>query len=294
MTTRTKPRRRITAADRRARFEEAQRMMEEGIAKATHSPENLKAFLAFRARFRSYSFRNVVLIQRQRPNAKFCKGYKQWRAVGRQVRKGERGIKIWVPFYRNPTPEEVEAGHPEDEKVRRFGIGHVFDIEQCEISEDFAGEPLVYQSPSTPLEGSGAEALYAAACQVADAIGYPVEESLDLAKEGDCNFTRHRIRVLGNLPVANKAAVAVHELAHARAHDPRLQPDVRDLSKPAKELQAEGAAFVACYLLGLDTSRVSFGYLRSYETEEEQTQQHFAVIEELGFWLADQIETYLS
>jgi len=85
----------------------------------------------------------------------------------------------------------------------------------------------------------------------------------------------------------------VHELAQARAHDPERHPDVQMLRGPAKELQAEGAAFAGCYLLGLDTSRASFGYLKSYETEEENTQQHFGVIEEVGFWLADQISSQM-
>ena len=213
--------------------------------------------------------------------------------MGRQVCKGERGIKIWVPFQRNPTQTEVADGHPADEKILYFGIGHVFDFEQTSIIPDFKGEPLVYESPTPLLESSSAEAIYAAALRVAAGLGYTVEESLDIAKGGDCNFTRKRIRVLGTLPVANKAAVAVHELAHARAHDPEQHPDVEKLTKPAKELQAEGAAFVGCYLLGLDTSRASFGYLKSYETEEENTQQHFGVIEEVGFWLANQIEAHL-
>ena len=38
-------------------------MMEQGIEEATVDPERLKAFFAFRARFRGYSLRNVALIR---------------------------------------------------------------------------------------------------------------------------------------------------------------------------------------------------------------------------------------
>ena len=41
-----------------------------------------------------YSPKNVVLILTQRPDATVVRGYDQWKSEGRQVRKGEHGIKI--------------------------------------------------------------------------------------------------------------------------------------------------------------------------------------------------------
>lgn len=41
-----------------------------------------------------YSPKNVLLILMQRPDATVVRGYDQWLDEGRQVRKGETGIKI--------------------------------------------------------------------------------------------------------------------------------------------------------------------------------------------------------
>jgi len=57
------------------------------------SPQ-LQRFLAAMGRFRRYSPRNLLLILRQRPDAKHVAGFHTWRKLGRAVRRGERGIRI--------------------------------------------------------------------------------------------------------------------------------------------------------------------------------------------------------
>lgn len=47
-----------------------------------------------------YSPRNQLLILSVNPDATELAGYKQWRAMGRQVRKGERAIPIAAPVTR--------------------------------------------------------------------------------------------------------------------------------------------------------------------------------------------------
>lgn len=53
----------------------------------------LKAFLAAAARFHSYSFRNVMLIAAQYPEATRVAGFNAWRKLGRFVKKGEKGTR---------------------------------------------------------------------------------------------------------------------------------------------------------------------------------------------------------
>src|SRR5712671_2384655 len=55
------------------------------------------AWLRARATFRDYSLNNTLLIATQRPDATRVAGYKAWQTLGRQVRKGEHGIKILAP-----------------------------------------------------------------------------------------------------------------------------------------------------------------------------------------------------
>src|SRR3954454_829119 len=59
--------------------------------------ETFAAWLRARATFHDYSFGNVCLIVSQRPDATQVAGYKTWQKLGRQVRKGEHGIRILAP-----------------------------------------------------------------------------------------------------------------------------------------------------------------------------------------------------
>src|SRR2546430_1541053 len=57
-----------------------------------------KRMLAVAARFHDYSFGNQMLIALQCPEATRVAGYRTWQKLGRQVRKGERGIAILAPM----------------------------------------------------------------------------------------------------------------------------------------------------------------------------------------------------
>ena len=57
----------------------------------------------------------------------------RWKQLGRQVKLGEKGIKILVPHVQKRTDEETGEG---EFMVRSFGLGTVFDIAQTE------GKPL--------------------------------------------------------------------------------------------------------------------------------------------------------
>ena len=65
-------------------------------------------------------------------------GFRQWRKHGRQIRKGEHGLMIWIPkvgTIRNEADPEgtmKEAPRNEAEAEIRFFPGTVFDIAQTE------------------------------------------------------------------------------------------------------------------------------------------------------------------
>lgn len=71
---------------------------------------------------------NSCLLLKQKDDVSLVDGFQQWRAVGRQVRKGERGLFIWFPKSNpnaEPTPDQA------DDKIA-FLLGYVFDITQME------------------------------------------------------------------------------------------------------------------------------------------------------------------
>ncbi len=70
------------------------------LAKAVddvRASEAFERYLDVQARFHKYSWHNCMLIAMQRPEATRVAGYQTWRTLGRQVRKGERGIMIFAP-----------------------------------------------------------------------------------------------------------------------------------------------------------------------------------------------------
>jgi hypothetical protein len=115
--------------------------LERGIA-AILDGEEFARYLATLARFHRYSPKNVALIHAQNPDAMQVAGYRAWQALGRQVRKGERGIRIIVP-YRARIALAEDDGQGE-EIVTGWGVGDVWATSQTE------GEPL----PPPPIHGA--------------------------------------------------------------------------------------------------------------------------------------------
>ena len=70
---------------------------------------------------------NSCIVLYQNKNASMVGGFRQWKAAGRYIRKGEHGVGIWIP-----------AAKPESDDIRFF-MGTVFDISQTEeINEEKA------------------------------------------------------------------------------------------------------------------------------------------------------------
>ena len=102
---------------------------------AGHS-ERLKEYLAAMARFRRYSWGNVMLIASQKPNATPVAGFHAWHKLGRFVKKGEKGILILAPIIRKKAENNGETESDESSVAVGFRAAYVFDISQTD------GQPL--------------------------------------------------------------------------------------------------------------------------------------------------------
>lgn len=98
------------------------------------SSETWEKFLVFAQSFHAYSLNCILLILAQRPEAARVAGFRQWQAKGRQVRKGEKGIKILGYSSKKITTED-ENGDETERKIARFPILTVFDVSQTEPIE---------------------------------------------------------------------------------------------------------------------------------------------------------------
>ncbi len=220
--------------------------LERGIA-AILDGEEFARYLTTLARFHMYSPNNVALIHAQNRDATHVAGYRAWQARGRQVRKGEQGIRIVVPHRARIAPAEDDG--QEQEIVTGWGIGYVWDIDQT------IGEPLA----APPIHGA-----LTGDATVADVVR---EELTDwLRREGVTLVWKETGRANGYyLPRTREIAIhrdltgiselktLVHEAAHFAADhcgDGRWED---------AETVAEGAAYTVLSHFGLDTSGYSFG-----------------------------------
>jgi hypothetical protein len=97
----------------------------------------LTQYLAAMAKFRNYSFGNIMLIARQKPDASHVAGFRTWNSLGRFVRRGEKGIFILAPMVGNRRKNSAREEQTEDAKENQprlygFRAVYVFDITQTE------------------------------------------------------------------------------------------------------------------------------------------------------------------
>lgn len=82
--------------------------IETGIKELFES-DKYRQYLSTMSRFHRYSVNNTMLIYMQRPDATHVAGFNKWRdQFGRNVMKGEKGIKIIAPTPYKKKVEEVK------------------------------------------------------------------------------------------------------------------------------------------------------------------------------------------
>ena len=107
--------------------QEAYQRLEESFEQFQGEDE-WKDYLDFSAKFSSYSLNNTAMIYLQKPRAQFLKGYKSWQKLGRQVKKGEKAIKIFAPMSRKTENKDGK----EERRLSGFRLISVFDLSQTE------------------------------------------------------------------------------------------------------------------------------------------------------------------
>ena len=100
------------------------------------------------------SLGNQLMLALQCPDATLVGGFRQWKAQGRSVRKGEHGHMIWIPIGTGeadadtPQPSEIEGEDDAKPARLRFIVGTVFDVSQTQES---AGDALASYTEYTEV-----------------------------------------------------------------------------------------------------------------------------------------------
>ena len=194
----------------------------------------LTQYLGAMAKFRNYSFGNIMLIARQKPDATHVAGYRTWTTLGRFVRRGEKGIFILAPMVGNKRKKnENQAENAEqttDAKETQptlygFRGVYVFDIAQTEGKElpaltEVQGDVSGYRERLVKfVEGQGITLNYSEHIAPAKGLSYG-----------------GKITLLSGMQPAEEFSTLTHEIAHEMLH----RGDRRTLTtKQVRETEAE-------------------------------------------------------
>ncbi|WP_157638530.1 ArdC-like ssDNA-binding domain-containing protein [Bacillus sp. NRRL B-14911] len=246
---------RRTVDEKKEQVEKLIQSLDEGVKNFTYNPGRFKALLEMQALMPKYTFRNIMLARIQLPEAQFIASFNRWKELGRNVKKGERSLRILAPRFKK-VKDEI-TGEEETKLIGFLGVP-VFDVSQTE------GDPLPADRIKLTLDGESQEAV--------DIFEWVKE----LAKEDDCpvtikhadgangyySITNHAIVVDSKLSINHRAKTGVHELVHSRVHR-----NINGTTATERECVAEGVAFIVCSYFGLDTSDYSFEYVNGWSKD---------------------------
>ena len=235
------------------------------------------------SKFHNYSFNNTLLIAMQKPDASLIAGFSAWKNnFGRNVMKGQKGIKILAPspFKIKKEMEKIDPqtqkaiigkdGKPVTEEkeitIPAFKVVSVFDVSQTEGKEipDIAvnmltGDVEHYKDVFAALEKTSPVP-----------VGF---EKIEGGAHGYYHLEDKRIALDEGMSELQTLKTLIHEIAHAKLHDIDLNAPLEDLEnrpdRRTREVQAESIAYTVCQHYGLDTSDYSFGYVAGWSAGRE-------------------------
>jgi antirestriction protein ArdC len=216
--------------------------------------ETLGNYLAAMARFHRYSLHNLILIVSQRPDATRVAGFHTWKQLGRNVKKGAKGIMILAPVVLRKSKEEATSEDDQSIAAVYFRAVYVFDQMDTEgkpLSElgSVQGDPAGYTEQLKQFIAERGIQL-----EYSDAI-YPAQ--------GQCSLGK--IVLLPGQSAAEEYATLAHEAAHSLLH---MQERRAETTKRVRETEAEAVAFVVCEAIGLTASN-SVDYIHLYSGDRD-------------------------
>lgn len=235
-------------------------------------------YLQTMSKFHRYSFNNTLLIAMQRPDATLVTGYRNWQSMGRQVKKGQKGITILAPapikrkreqeiLDQNHKPLLDADGKPRTEEVEvvipRFKPTTVFDISQTD------GEPIETLAPEELTEAVADYDLFMEAITAVSPVPIRFDEIAGEAK-GYYHSGDKEIVIQKGMSESQTIKTAIHETGHARLHDKDImEKQGIEKDRLTKEVEAESVAYCVCSAFGVDTSEYSFPYIAGWSSNRD-------------------------
>ncbi|MCW3019149.1 MAG: serine/arginine repetitive matrix protein 2 [Solirubrobacterales bacterium] len=253
----------LTPEERRERLDQAGAKLASAVESITTS-DDWQRFLAFSRMLPTYSARNVALLMQQAyerdwtddagwPVLGHVAGYLAWQALGRQVRKGERGLCVLAPCkYRTDDETTGETTW----RVRGFTLATVFEERQTD------GDPLPEPVHAELLTGDGPSGAWEGLAAQVCTLGFTLTRRALAPANGTTDWVTHEVTVADRLDPAAAVKTLAHELAHAKMHG--AQVCEYRANRARLECEAESTAFLVMDALGLAADAYSFAYVASW------------------------------
>ncbi|CDZ23776.1 hypothetical protein CCDG5_0646 [[Clostridium] cellulosi] len=254
-------------------FDKIKRSIIKEIENYKRDPRLMAELIDFKAKFWNYSLNNTILIYKQNRGATYVAGYRRWKDLGYNVKRGEKAIRILRPYevtyYKDPQTEEwknvryvpremldkIYSNEIETQKRTYYTTAYVFDISQttCPTSDypkfydmgyDSGGHAVIYDSLKSFAIMSGLRV---------------IEDNVhSIALKGFYSPSNSTITINNLLNDSEKVATMVHEFAHALMHKTSTQP------KEIMEFEAEVLSHMIQRRLNLPLSDMNKDYLAQY------------------------------
>ncbi len=279
--------------DRAARLEEMQEQLA-GAVEALVSSADWRRAMAFAARFRSRSFNNTLLIWAQHlaafeqgrvpePVPSYVAGYRQWSSLGRKVRHGEPGYKIYAPLkvrMASSTPDDAASWrrlNPGEkpapgEVVRRLAArmkpAYVWEVSLT------TGAPIPPRPAPQLLAGEAPAGLWDGLTALIEEQEFTVQLARSAVELGGANgltdYLARTVSVRDDMDAAARVKTLAHELGHVMMHGPD-NPDVTQ-HRGITEVEAESVALMVGAAHDLDTSGYTVPYVATWATRVPDTE----------------------
>ena len=239
--------------------------------------ERYMDYLRTMSRFHRYSVNNTLLIHAQRPDATLVAGFNRWRdQFGRNVKRGEKGIKIIAPtpFKKKIEEEKLDPDtklpmrdkdgniimEEKEIKIPMFKIVSVFDVSQTE------GEPLPDIVGTLTGDVQNYEVFMEA---LRRSSPVPIEmKPLTPDTDGFFSIDKQRISIREGMSEVQTVSAVIHEITHSKLHNyAKDAPEAKDRS--TEEVEAESVSFAVCAYYGIQTGENSFGYIANWSQDKE-------------------------
>lgn len=245
------------------RIKEITDQLEAGVT-AVFESDAYKAYLKCMSKFHNYSLNNTLLIALQRPDASLVCGYQAWKKDhGRQVRKGEKGIKIIAPCkYKVELEEKDDDGNQKIAEYTGFKVTTVFDVAQTEGKElptigvnELSGDVGDYRK------------LFSALTEICPVPIYT--EDIQNGAKGYYSDAERKIVIKSDMSQLQTIKTMIHEMAHEKLHAKEHLDPNHPVDRRTKEVEAESIAYTLCQHYSLDSSDYSFSYIAGYSSDKD-------------------------